>query len=338
MVSTLFGSYRRFGAVCVMINDRKSFLSLFLLASATPLPAAGLPELEQSGWAPREVRDGITYYEEHFPELFGGPQVVNVLAVDLDHPELRIELTATDVWGLRRMPIPDLAVRAGAIAAINGGFAPAQRYREVGYGLMKFRGKVWPFVNDPSFHPTYEAHGRNAIGIDADGEWHFSSRGKEGWETAASWEDDWPEMVQVMAGGSRLVENHQVHPLIVPESARGAYADDPVVKRLSFRRHPRTAIGITDDRTAVLATVAGRFDGKADGMTLHELAQFLVHAGCRDAMELDGGGSTTMWIAGDPFNGVVNYPTGNKEFDHEGARVLRLAVLVMESASPDDPR
>lgn len=286
--------------------------------------------MEEQGWTPQPVRPGVTYYERHFEELFGAPQVVNLLAVDLDHPDIRIELTATDVWGVTRMPTSWLAARADAVAAVNGGFAPARRHEEVGYGMMKFRGEVWPFVNDPAFHHTWEAHGRNALGIDRNGNWHFASRGEESWELESSWDNDWPEMEQVMAGGSRLVQDGEVHPLVVRETTKGAYLEDPVLSRLTFRRHPRTAVGITADRIAVLATVAGRFEEKAAGMTLHELAQLLVRIGCRDALELDGGGSTTMWIGDEPFSGVVNFPTDNGRFDHEGERSLRLAVLVLQ--------
>lgn len=289
-----------------------------------------LPNLESSGWDRQEVRSGVVYYERHFEDFYGNPQVFNVLAVDLDNPEVRIELTATDVWGLTRMPIPDLAEHGGAIAAINGGFAPARVYEEVGYGIMKFRGEVWPFVNDPSFNDTYEAHGRNAVGIDKAGEWHFTSRGEEGWETSATWAEDWPGMVDAMAGGSHLVRDGKVHPLVVLETTQGAYLEIEVLHRLTFNRHPRTAIGITEDRIAVMLTAAGRFPGKAAGVTLHEAANLMIYTGCRDALELDGGGSTTMWIGDEPFGGVVNYPTDNGEFDHEGLRSLRLGVLVME--------
>src|SRR5699024_6825348 len=161
-----------------------------------------------------------------------------------------LELTATDVWGWKRMTIPKFARQAGAVAAINGGFAPGNAFPEVGYGLMKFRGEVWPFVNDPNFHAEAEANGRNALGIDAQGDWHFRSRGPEGWETGALWPTDWEEMTDVMAGGSLLLQNGEVHPLVVAETTRGAYLTETGLNRRTFQRHPRTAIGITDNRVA----------------------------------------------------------------------------------------
>jgi hypothetical protein len=313
--------------ITLPVTAAEGFFRLQYAPPENPRPR--LPTLEALDWESHEVRRGLVYYERHLTNLFGGPQVVNVLAVDLDDAGVRLELTANDVWGLTRTPVPQLAEHAGAIAAINGGFAPARTFPEVGYGIMKFRGIVWPFVNDPSFNDTYEAHGRNAVGIDANGEWHFASRGAQGWEVGARWPEDWPGMVDAMAGGSQLVRDGRVHPLVMSNTTQGAYLTDSALNGLTFKRHPRTAIGITPERVAVLATVAGRFPGIADGMTLHEMAELMLFFGCRDALELDGGGSTTMWIGQAPFSGVVNYPTDNGLFDHQGARSLRLAVLVM---------
>jgi exopolysaccharide biosynthesis protein len=58
---------------------------------------------------------------------------------------------------------------------------------------------------------------------------------------------------------------------------------------LTINKHPRTAIGIRNHKRVILVT-------------------------------LDGGGSTTMWIRGKPFNGIVNMPCDNRKFDHEGER------------------
>jgi len=44
---------------------------------------------------------------------------------------------------------------------------------------------------------------------------------------------------------------------------------------------------------------------------------------------LDGGGSTTMWIQGKPFKGVVNMPCDNKKFDHEGERAVSDIIVIL---------
>ena len=68
-------------------------------------------------------------------------------------------------------------------------------------------------------------------------------------------------------------------------------------------RNPRTAIGYTADNNLVLVAVDGR-EGSSIGMTLNELASFMQSIGCVGAINLDGGGSTVMYVKGK----VVNKP------------------------------
>jgi len=63
-------------------------------------------------------------------------------------------------------------------------------------------------------------------------------------------------------------------------------------------------------------------------MTLSELSELMLLLRCRDAVNLDGGGSTTMWINGKPFNGIVNMPCDNKKFDHEGERAVSDILVI----------
>lgn len=67
-------------------------------------------------------------------------------------------------------------------------------------------------------------------------------------------------------------------------------------------RHPRTAAGWTADGTLLLVTVDGRQPGHSVGMTLPELAAFLVEIGAVEALNLDGGGSTTFVVNGQVAN------------------------------------
>lgn len=98
-------------------------------------------------------------------------------------------------------------------------------------------------------------------------------------------------------------------------------------------RHPRSAIGkINASNKLLLVTVDGRHE-QAAGMSCTELAQVMKALGCDNAINLDGGGSTTLWGAGEPNSGVLNYPTDNGEFDHAGQRRAANA-LVVTSANP----
>ena len=68
-------------------------------------------------------------------------------------------------------------------------------------------------------------------------------------------------------------------------------------------RNPRTAIGYTKDNDLILITADGR-EGSSIGLTLTELANLLKGLGCVNAINLDGGGSTVMYVKGQ----IVNRP------------------------------
>lgn len=78
---------------------------------------------------------------------------------------------------------------------------------------------------------------------------------------------------------------------------------------LVAKRHPRTAIGIKGDNTIVLVVVDGRNSEISQGMTMNELAQFLKNLNCHTALNLGGGGCSTMYVEGN----VVNAPSGSED-------------------------
>jgi hypothetical protein len=77
--------------------------------------------------------------------------------------------------------------------------------------------------------------------------------------------------------------------------------------------HPRTAAGVTADGKLLLFTVDGRNVGHSEGLTITEMANILIRWGARDAINLDGGGSTTLVMdnpatsSNDPQ--VTNFPS-----------------------------
>ncbi|MHC4326301.1 MAG: phosphodiester glycosidase family protein [Planctomycetota bacterium] len=73
-------------------------------------------------------------------------------------------------------------------------------------------------------------------------------------------------------------------------------------------RHPRTAIGF-NDMYFFLLVVDGRQKDLSIGMTLEELADFMLNLGCTEAMNLDGGGSSTFWLDGK----IMNSPSDGRE-------------------------
>jgi hypothetical protein len=88
-------------------------------------------------------------------------------------------------------------------------------------------------------------------------------------------------------------------------------------------RHPRSALG-WNDRYFYFAQVDGRQRGFSVGMTLPELAAYMVRQGCQEVMNLDGGGSAEMWVKGR----VVNRPCFGFERDTANALVLVRSEVV----------
>ena len=103
---------------------------------------------------------------------------------------------------------------------------------------------------------------------------------------------DWKGVKHIISGGPYLVKNGEIFVDMTAQKL-GAIGG----------RNPRTAIGYTADNNLILVAVDGR-EGSSIGMTLNELARFMQSIGCVGAINLDGGGSTVMYVNGN----VVNHP------------------------------
>jgi hypothetical protein len=85
-------------------------------------------------------------------------------------------------------------------------------------------------------------------------------------------------------------------------------------------RNPRTLAGVRRDGRILLVTIDGRRPGWSAGVTLPEAARVMRALGARDALNLDGGGSTTMTVRGE----AVNFPS-----DPTGERAVSDGVFVL---------
>ena len=103
---------------------------------------------------------------------------------------------------------------------------------------------------------------------------------------------EWKDVNHIISGGPYLVKNGDI------------YVDMTAQKLASIGgRNPRTAIGYTKDNSLIMLTADGR-EGASIGLTLIELANLMKELGCVNAMNLDGGGSTVMYVKGK----IVNKP------------------------------
>jgi exopolysaccharide biosynthesis protein len=105
-------------------------------------------------------------------------------------------------------------------------------------------------------------------------------------------------------------------PLLISDSVAQNLPD----MKFASMRHPRTCVGITKE-SIIFMTIDGRSE-QAYGMSLIEVQKYMLDLGCTEAINLDGGGSTCMWIDN---KGVVNIPC-----DKAGERPVANALLILE--------
>lgn len=103
---------------------------------------------------------------------------------------------------------------------------------------------------------------------------------------------EWKNVKHIISGGPYLVKDGEVFVDMTAEKL-GAIGG----------KNPRSAIGYTKDGTLIMVAVDGR-EGSSVGMTLMQLASFMKSIGCEGAINLDGGGSTVMYVNGK----IVNNP------------------------------
>lgn len=132
------------------------------------------------------------------------------------------------------------------------------------------------------------------------------------WDGTDKWENNLSDK-NIMLSGPLLILNNEKEKM-----------DSVPFNKL---RHPRTAIGVKPNGNVLLLTVDGR-QGNSAGMSLFELTKIMQWLGCSSAINLDGGGSTTLWVKGYGDNGVVNHPSDNKKWDHEGERKVANVIFI----------
>ncbi len=259
-----------------------------------------LGQASTEGWREEEVGEGVVWRSRHYDDLYGAKQSVGVL--DADPATAKVAFAAA---GKGLVKTSGIAVHSKAVAAVNGGYFTKEGKP---LGILKIDGTTIGTATA----------GRGAVGIDEKGGFHFERL------TAG---DDWPAVTHAMGGVPLLVEDGKV-----PDFERLEKAAHLVA------RHPRTAIGTTTKNHVLLVVVDGRTP-EAAGMSCAELAKFMIDLGCAWALNLDGGGSSTLWIRGKPEEGVVSFPCDNQKYDHAGERAVANAVLVLarDVTIVDDP-
>jgi exopolysaccharide biosynthesis protein len=197
----------------------------------------------------------------------------------------------------------DFAKKYNAIAAINGTFFDIKNGGSVDF--IK--------VNDTIINQNrQEKNNMRALHHKAAVVINDYKLGIKKWDGSGTWENDLTDKNIMLSG-----------PLLVLDNEKEQLDSVPFNKL----RHPRTAIGVKANGNVLLLTVDGRQANSA-GMSLFELTKIMKWLGCTSAINLDGGGSTALWVSGYGENSVVNHPSDNKKWDHEGERKVANVIFI----------
>lgn len=285
-----------------------------------------------------KIKEGIILYsaEQKTCEVTKAKQTVFVLEVDLNNQDYKINFLKT-----QNNVVSEIGKQNNAIAAINACYEADATY-------VRTNGYDWPEYTislDPD-HLRFWKHeaaivgdGKRQIGIV-----HGAKGAKNIKEGGIQAKAMYPELTErnIFSSSPMLIDDYDpVGSRFVPypfneytdsqlkSSSLGLDGED--YRRHQGVRHPRVAVALTDDNDLLFVVVDGRFSGKAEGMDADELTRFLTkHFNPRWAINMDGGGSSTMYLKGygDPNNNVLNYPCDNGKWDHQGERARPTVFLV----------
>lgn len=190
--------------------------------------------------------------------------------------------------------VSDFARKAGAQIAINANFFS----KTESCGITAGEGRLWTKVYEGCpMTIAFFRDGRRSI---------FTGRLRKDGALSPS-----IGLMAAVSGRPRLIENSQAV---------------PPVEGFATVRHPRTALGLRKDGTLVILVADGRRPA-ALGFTGPEISEIFIREGVADAINLDGGGSTTLYIEGE--GGVQNKPSDG----HERIVVNQLGFRVRKKTS-----
>lgn len=289
----------------------KKRLLLFAFAVAAAFGATAQNDsltFVNAQWNVKKVGKGITLKEYHFTgdeKIFDSNQYVSIVEIDAKKAKGRFAL-ASNLGYIT--PTSKFAKDSGAVVAMNGSFYNMKKpYNSVCY--FKKHG-VEEFV----FNEKMAQRDNGAVAISAKGKLavHAADPAEPGNVAPAQ---TWPaalDAVSVVSSGPILLVD-----------GKDARLDENSFNR---NRHPRSAVG-TNSKKVYLVTVDGRNADNAQGVSLWEFTKIMRWIGAEDALNMDGGGSTTLYVKGENGTGIVNHPSDNKQFDREGERHVVNSLL-----------
>ena len=283
---------------------KKILLPLVLLA-ATLCSAAQTKSENTIVLKWQTVMPGMEITTTDYP-FFGSPQSVSVVRYDPSRFYSRV----IEAIGENADITSNIAINNNAVAAINGGYFNMKLLTPTTY--IKSNGTVTNSDNQSDI-----SNGLFLCNPDGTCDVAVASTSTND-AVARNWSD-------AIGCGPLLLESDKAYTYsCVPGKADIRISESR--DRVFFnKRHNRTLIGTGNDGKVYMAVVDGRSEGNASGMTIDELTWLSRILNLREALNLDGGGSSAIWVAG---TGVLNHPSDNKTFDHNGERRVPNIVAV----------
>ncbi|MBE8721941.1 phosphodiester glycosidase family protein [Sphingobacterium pedocola] len=248
--------------------------------------------LTTAEWKKTEVSAGVVWKSFQFLQIFESKQYVNIFEIDLSKG-FQIEIPYVTSGFLKTS---DAAVAKDALVAFNGSFFNTT----TGGSTVFFKNNGQLINQTVNGFTAYRENG--AVVLDNAGLPSVVAKPSGGWAALA-------QPVALAGGPLLIMDSKQLSQLEVD---------------FNETRHPRTAVGITADNKMLVVVVDGR-SSQSQGLTIPQLSELMAGLGCTRALNLDGGGSSTAWVKGE---GIVNFPSDNKKFDHEGERAVATVFTV----------
>jgi exopolysaccharide biosynthesis protein len=270
------------------------FCGVITLQAQTPEDSL---KIVHANWHPTRLGNGLLAMETEFDTLYQVPQQVSILEVDQSSHRFDI-LVHTP-----RERTSVVAQHAGAVAAINGSF-----FKEDGSSSCYLRKNG--VVIDTTVTTKLSTVVNGAIYI-TNKDLHIVPWTRQSADTCK------------LVDGSVLVTG----PILLLNGKD--YSFDTVYNQeFVHARHPRSAIARMKNGKIYLVVVAGRFPEKAEGISLPQLRHLIRVLGGEEAINMDGGGSCTLWCTYAPDNGILNNPSDDKIYDNHGERKIGNSVCV----------
>lgn len=237
------------------------------------------------------VNGNLASYHFHYDDLFGAPQDITFIEINPGKYRFRV----IDHKALKRTS--EVAGEAGAVAAINGTFYNMKKGGSVCY--LQIDGAV----SDTTKGDDMKLRTNGAVVV------------RKGKISVEPWSQE--KEKRFIRKPGRRTSVMATMPLLIKD---GYAVELPYYKGFSDKRHPRSVVFEKDGKICLMV-IDGRSKGNAAGMTLDEVQRYLQSIdggkGCRNAVNLDGGGSSTLWLK---EQGVLNHPSDNGKFDQKGER------------------